>query len=827
LALQESEHRFRTLIQEIDIGILLLTTATEIIESNEAAVELLGLHKSELTGRTAFSPDWQIIREDGSPFPAEDLPVVRAAKEKKCFENVVMGVWRPKSADYVWLMVNAKPQSHTDGSLKYVICSFNDITRLKEAEYKIWQHNRELGVLNKVISTAISDHSPERILSVACETLAQLLNFPIASSFLISPDKRSERLVAIYELNKSTDKKPRIGSKLKHNPLLADILHHKKPLTIKNPHQHPQMQGFIAQRPHIQSLIIFPLVVKDEVLATLVFESDTPRTLTAEEEELVFNVITQAAWVLQRGKLIEEQRLLSAVIEQSMESIIITDTTGYITYVNPTFEKISGYSQAEVQGHTPRIIKSDYHPPNFYRDIWRTITAGKVWEGRFHNQAKDGRHYIDEATIAPLRNEDGDITHFISIQREVTAQLEMEMQLRQAQKMESLGQLTGGIAHDFNNILTAIMGHASLAHETLPPQHLALEDLKYIQENAERASNLTRQLLTFARRNHTEPKNVNINHLILNLDKMLRRLIGEDIEMSIFLAEDLGHIKIDPGQFEQVLVNLVVNARDAMPEGGPVVIRTQTISLKKPKADLFTVVPPGTYTVLSVNDQGIGMTQETLERIFEPFFTTKEPGRGTGLGLATSFGIIKQHQGYILVDSYPQQGSTFTVYFPQLNEAAGTKGTSAPDATFLQGQEQILVVEDEAIIRQLACRVLTQQGYTVLEANNGQQALSLLTAAATLPDLLITDMVMPIMGGANLTEILRDRYPLLKILHMSGYIDRPEMQTVIRLPHFLQKPFTPAELLQKVRAALDENSAAQTNPHAPTPGPSRNKSSSE
>ncbi|MCL4300245.1 MAG: response regulator [Anaerolineae bacterium] len=383
---------------------------------------------------------------------------------------------------------------------------------------------------------------------------------------------------------------------------------------------------------------------------------------------------------------------------------------------------------------------------------------------------------------------------------------ELEQQFRQVQKMEAIGRLAGGVAHDFNNLLTAIMGYTAMAADTLPPDHAAHPDLEGIQKTAQRAANLTRQLLAFARRQIIEPRVLNLNDLILNVEKMLRRLISEDIKLTALLAPDLAPLKADPGQLEQILLNLVVNARDAMPNGGELIIETANVSLDHDYARRHAEVTPGEYVLLAVSDTGIGMTEEVKARLFEPFFTTKEVGKGTGLGLATCFGIVKQNEGHIRAYSEVGVGTTFKIYLPQVEGVATPLVRPEPIDILAQGTETILLAEDEITVRDLAAQSLRQQGYTVLEATDGLEALEL---AQSQPQneihLLLTDMIMPRLGGANLAEQLRTTRPQLKVLFMSGYTD----STIIRygLPQtgsaFLQKPFSPRRLIRKVREVLD------------------------
>ncbi len=388
-----------------------------------------------------------------------------------------------------------------------------------------------------------------------------------------------------------------------------------------------------------------------------------------------------------------------------------------------------------------------------------------------------------------------------------------QQQLIQAQKMESIGNLAGGVAHDFNNLLTPIMGYAQLGMMALTPgqEHLRTSLLE-IQSAAERASNLTRQLLAFSRRQIIEPKVINLNTLVLNMEKMLRRLIGEDVEFSTISASHLQSVKVDPGQIEQVLMNLVVNARDAIPLGGSIKVDTANVTLDLEYSRTHPEVTPGEYVSLGVSDNGTGIPDEVMEHIFEPFFTTKEEGKGTGLGLATCYGIAKQNEGHIAVYSELGQGTTFKIYLPIVEEEAinpSQRGTDDVDQ-LPRGTETVLLVEDEDIVRELAARVLKGQGYSVLEASNGVEALDIVEEHEGVTiDLLLTDVVMPLMGGRELANQLRTTRPGIKVLFTSGYADESITRHGVLDPDtaFTQKPFSATDLALKVREVLEKPSA--------------------
>jgi two-component system cell cycle sensor histidine kinase/response regulator CckA len=506
-------------------------------------------------------------------------------------------------------------------------------------------------------------------------------------------------------------------------------------------------------------------------------------------------------------KQAEEQiRWLSLAMEQGPASVIMTDATGNIEYVNAKFTEVTGYTLDEVRGRNPRILSSGQTPPEVYRDLWSTITAGRPWRGEVVNRKKDGTLYWDAMLVYPIRNPGGGIAHFLALKEDLTERNRLEAQLRQAQKMEAVGRLAGGVAHDFNNVLTAIFGYAQLVVEDLPPGSQARQDLEEIHKAAQRASTLTKQLLAFSRQQVLEPVVLGPNDLIEDFDKMLRRVIGEDVELRLSLAPDTGNVRADPGQLQQVIMNLVVNARDAMPTGGRLLIETGNADLTERYAEQHPPVVPGRYVLLAVTDTGIGMTAEIKARIFEPFFTTKERGKGTGLGLSTVYGIVKQSGGYVWVYSEPGRGTTFKVYLPRVDAPAEAVARPRETGT-LAGTETILLAEDDETLRPLAKGLLAKLGYTVLDAENADRALALAAAHTGPIQLLVADVVMPGASGRELARRLAQARPDTKVLYISGYTDDAIVHHGMLEPglHFLQKPFTPAALARKVRDVLDRS----------------------
>jgi two-component system, cell cycle sensor histidine kinase and response regulator CckA len=494
----------------------------------------------------------------------------------------------------------------------------------------------------------------------------------------------------------------------------------------------------------------------------------------------------------------EEQYRLIA--EHSRDLIVLLDRGGRVLYASPSHQHVLGYAPVELIGRSAIDV---VHPDDRALVLreWTTLAARGHIQTTVRVRHANGDWLSMETSSSILDKQGGTL----NVARDVTERKRLEAQLLQSQKMETIGRLAGGIAHDFNNLLTAITGYADFALEDLPQDSAVRNDIEELRKSADRATSLTRQLLAFARKQMIEPRIVNLNQLVGDMGGFIRRLVGELIELSMLPAADLGSVRVDTNQIEQVIVNLVVNARDAMPQGGRLAIETANVVLDAGYADEHVDVKPGRYVMLTVGDTGVGMDAAVQEHLFEPFFTTKGPGKGTGLGLATCYGIVKQHGGYILPYSEPGRGTLMKIYLPRVDEPLDP----LPDAeayTNARGDETILLVEDEAAVRELAVRVLRGQGYTVLEAGDGLQALQLIAQEqAAQVDLLVTDVVMPGLGGGQLAERLIAMRPGIKVLFTSGYTQDAVLHAGQLAPgtHFLHKPFSPAALAHKVRGLLD------------------------
>ncbi|MBU5637515.1 PAS domain S-box protein [Geomonas sp. Red69] len=509
--------------------------------------------------------------------------------------------------------------------------------------------------------------------------------------------------------------------------------------------------------------------------------------------------------VTERRQADEQLLKLSQAVMQSPVAIIITDATGKIEFVNPRFTEVAGYTSDEVIGQNPRILQSGRTSPELYQGMWDTITSGRVWTGELYNRHKNGTTFWQHATISPILNSSGTISHFMAFMESIGDRKKLEEQLRQAQKMEAIGQLAGGVAHDFNNILTVILGFGQLLQHSLPKGDPMLDHMEQILDAADRATHLTRSLLAFSRKQVMVMQQVELNELTRRHAKFLVRIIGEDVTLKTSFSNQELLVMADSGQLEQVLMNLATNARDAMPTGGELTIKTELVTLDKEFHRQYGYGVPGRYALITVADSGTGMDAETQQKIFEPFFTTKLPGRGTGLGMSIVYGIIKQHGGYITVFSQVGFGTTFSIYLPLITEKVQP---SEKPATFIPegGSETILVVEDDAAVGRLVESVLKRYGYQVILASSGDDALHLFESRWQEISLALLDVIMPKMNGKQLCEELRRLSPQLKVLFLSGYTADIIQDKGIFLEEgvdIIKKPARPIELARKVREMLD------------------------
>ena len=678
------------------------------------------------------------------------------------------------------------------------VWSFRDVTEAKRAEriqlatYRISEAAQAAGSLQELF----------RAIHAIVGELMPAKNFYIALY-----DAASDLLTFPYYVDEYDSDFP---AKRPGKGLTEYVLRTGEPLLVT-----PEVQAELERRGQVELIgapsidwVGVPLKIGDRPIGVLVAQTYAPGVRYGETERHILQFVsTQVAMAIERKRteeqLHESERKYRLLFETNPEPMFVYDfETLRILAVNGAAITRYGYSEAEFLALTIRDIRPVEEQGRLEQELARRPDEGAIRTGVRH-RAKDGRLFEVDLVARPL--EFAGRRARLVLARDVTAQRHLEDQLRQSQKMEAVGQLAGGIAHDFNNLLTAILGSTQLLLQVTPPGDVRREDVDEIRNAGLRAAELTRQLLAFSRRQVLAPKVLELNGVVANMDKMLRRLIGEDVELATTLHAEAGAVNADPGQLEQVLLNLVVNARDAMPGGGRVLIETTRALLRDELVERRHRLPPGDYACLAVTDSGAGMDESTQAHLFEPFFTTKEVGKGTGLGLATVYGIVKQSGGYIWVYSEPGRGTTVRVYLPRVPGAAEPP-LPAPELPALRGgHETVLLVEDAAPVRTLARRSLEACGYTVLDAADGPSAIELSARHAGAIAVLVTDVVMPGMSGRELAERLAPTRPEMKVLYTSGYTDDAMVrQGVLNAGvAFLQKPFVPDSLARKVRDVLD------------------------
>ena len=492
------------------------------------------------------------------------------------------------------------------------------------------------------------------------------------------------------------------------------------------------------------------------------------------------------------------------LFENAPDIIYTQDLTGNITSANKAGEDLSGYTCEELSHMNLAGMVAPEHLQNIQEEVQRTLAGEKRPPVEIEILTKNGRRMTIEASSQRML-EDGKPVGIHTFGRDITEHKRLEAQFYQSQKMEAIGRLAGGIAHDFNNLLNVILGYSGFLLDVVGSSEPQRRYVGQIKSSAEGGVPLIRQLLAFSRKQVLQPRVLDLNAVVREAEQLVMHLIGEDIEVIILPEPSLGHVKADPGQIQQVLMNLVVNARDAMPEGGKLTIASANVDLDEHYAHHHSGVKPGSFVMLAVSDTGIGMDQETQAHIFEPFFTTKAPGKGTGLGLSTVYGIVKQSQGYIWVYSELGKGTTFKVYLPLVRETCEDTQRGPIATGSLQGAETVLLVEDEPSLRELAREFLESSGYRVLEAGDGAKAIELAEQHRGTIHLLLTDVIMPGMNGHQLAEHLASRCPEMRVIYTSGYTDNVIVSHGVLQPgtNFIEKPYMREALLTKIREVLD------------------------
>jgi two-component system, cell cycle sensor histidine kinase and response regulator CckA len=543
----------------------------------------------------------------------------------------------------------------------------------------------------------------------------------------------------------------------------------------------------------------------------------TDKVPVCDKDGQVVGIVVMCQDITERKRAEQTLLLLNSAVLQSKESILITDAEldqpgPRVIFVNPAFTKMTGYTAEETIGKTPRILQGPHTDKTVLSRLRQNLARGEVFEGEAINYRKDGTEFDLEWQVAPIRSASGTITHFLAMQRDITVRKRLEAKLVQSQKMETVGKLAGGVAHEFNSIMTAIIGQSELLLDDLSTGSPLTKNATEIRKAAVRAATLTRQLLAYGRKQFLKPEIIDLNRLIASMEGMFHHLMGGDVDTQMVPGPGLHAVRADAGQLEQVIMNMAINAHEAMPNGGKFMLETANISFDQESVGHYPELKSGDYVMLALTDTGMGMSPEVKARVFEPFFSTKAVGQGTGLGLSTCYGIIKQSGGHISVYSELARGATFKIYLPQVEQQAKIPTHPLASPGLPRGTETILLVEDDPALREMAATLLRRLGYTVLAAANGIEALSLKQQRDIgHVDLLFTDVVMPHMSGKELSERVQAIFPHTKVLFTSAYTENAIIhQGVLNKGlALLQKPFTPSALAHKLREVLDQPSVPE------------------
>jgi PAS domain S-box-containing protein len=799
-ALRTSEQRYRTLFETNPLPAWVFDRDTlRILAVNDEAIRHYGYSHEEFLRLTIAD-----LR------PSEDVPRLLEYLETLQSAPHVFhksGTWhhRKKDGSDMVVEISGQPVTWEGRSAELVVA--NDITERKRTEEALAQRAR-LAELNAEVGIALSQGESLRdILRRCAEALVRQLDAAFARIWTLN------KLTNTLELQASAGMYTHIDGPHSRVPVgqfkIGLIAQERRPhltnAVVGDPRVHDQEW---AKREGMVAFAGYPLIVQDQVVGVMAmfarhpFSDFVQEALASIADGIAVGIARKDAEAARRAS----HEMLQSVIEGATDPIFVKDAKRRYVLINSAEARALGRPKEEVIG---QVVDSLY-PPEIAAAIRegdeRVIRDNAPLTQEVTVPGADGpRTYL--VTKVPTRDDAGRANGLIGVAKDITELSRAEVQLRQSQKMEAVGRLAGGVAHDFNNLLTVISSYSELLLEGLPGEDEARrDDLGQIKKAALDAAALTRQLLAFSRQQVLEARVLDLNAIVTGAGKMLERVIGEDIRLALALDPDLGAVKVDPGQIEQVIMNLAVNARDAMPQGGKLTIETANVELDTDYTAEHSVVNPGRYVELVVSDTGVGMDEPTKRHIFEPFFTTKELGKGTGLGLATVYGIVKQSGGFLWVYSEPGAGTTFKIYFPRIAEAESTprRAATPPPA---KGSEIVLLAEDAAPVRAVARQILERNGYTVLEAPSGKAAIDIATQRHGPIHLLLTDVVMPEMSGRQLADQLTAQRPEIKVLFMSGYTNDAVVRHGVLEAGiaYLQKPFTPDGLARKVREVLDSS----------------------
>jgi two-component system, cell cycle sensor histidine kinase and response regulator CckA len=750
---EERNLRLATIVESSDDAIIGKTLDGIITSWNKGAEKIYGYKEDEVVGKSISV----LIPPDRQDEITEIFERIRLGEHVVHYETIR----REKHGGKVEVSLAISPVTGPEGKIIGASTIARDISELKQVQLRLENERSQLRTLVKTIPDLVWLKDPDGVY--------------------LTCNPRFERFFGAKESE--------IVGKTDYDFVEADLADF-----FRN-HDRKAMD---AGKPSInEEWITFADDGHQELLETI-------KTPMCDSDGALIGVLGIGRNITGIRRAEESEKRLATAIEQSVELVIITDANRNMQYVNPAFERISGYTQEEVIGKTPKLLKSDEHDKAFYEKMLDTLRRGVHWRGRIISKKRDGTLFHEDVTISPVRDEMDNIINFVDVGHDVSHEVLLQNQLAQAQKMEAVGTLAGGVAHDFNNLLTVVIGYSDLLLTEKDRQDPAYADLQKINQAAQKGADLVRRLLTFSRKAEFKPRPLNLNYQIEQLEKMLTRTIPKMVNIDLRLGDGLSRVIADPTQLDQVLMNLAVNASDAMPDGGRFFIETTNLFLDEEFTRTHLGAQPGEYVLLSISDTGCGMSRETVDHIFEPFYTTKEAGKGTGLGLAMVYGIVKQHNGYITCYSELGEGTTFRIYLPaaerEIDQDVATTGAMPPFGT-----ETILLVDDEEFIRDLGEQILKRSGYTVLTASDGKEALDLYRKENGKIALVILDLIMLGMGGRQCLEKLLQIDPNVRVLISSGFAATGETREAIETgaKGFVSKPYNVKQMLQSVREVLD------------------------
>jgi two-component system, cell cycle sensor histidine kinase and response regulator CckA len=759
--------------EAITAGILVSGNDCHITFANRAASKILGRVHADLVGQRSSFPGWEATREDGSLLPSEEDPATIALATGNPVYGCVVGLRSPTGASR-WILVDSEPVfDNTATTVEAVVTTFVDVTPLKDAQAALRDAERRFRLLLETTSDWVWEVDENFVYTYASPRVRDLLGYEPETvlgkaPWDFMPPEEASRVSKLAA-----------GARESRQPfaLLENINVHKSGR----------------------------LVVLETSGAPFFDELGRFRGYRGIDRDISDRKRAE-------NSLRASEAFLRSITDLVPSRISYVDRELRYRFVNGRYEEWFGRRREDIVGRHAREVLGD----SLYERIqphFQAALSGREVRYELDIGVGEGAPRHLSIVYVPHFGEHGEILGFFASLEDITERKRLEEQLRQSQKMEAVGVLAGGIAHDFNNLLTVINGYSRLALDQLDKNDPLRRNIEEVAQAGARAASLTQQLLAFSRKQMLQPKVLDLNACVAGLEMMLRRLIEERIDLRIDLDPSLACVRADPAQVEQIVMNLVVNARDAMPEGGRLMIETRNVRLNVDDCGGQSRVQPGDYVMLAVSDTGRGMDAETQRRIFEPFFTTKGVGRGTGLGLSTIYGIVEQSGGHISVDSEPGRGAKFKIHFPAIGEAAEAMQPASPTAEARAGTGTVLLVEDEPALRRMVRQALSQRGYTVLEATDGENALQVSERHQGTIDLLLTDVVMPRLGGPELAERLMQRRPKMKVLYISGYAETviADQRLTDARAEFLQKPFATDDLVRKVGKLLGSPKGPSTN----------------